>query len=81
MRNPDRLRPLGEGEAALTAALKPVLFISLIAQKRILEARERGKRAKDVRTSLQASAELYGVVARAGEVLRPVLSRALEELA
>ena len=71
-----RLIPeLDKLEAELGAALKPVLFISLLKQRDIGDAVRDGKRASTAASSLEISRRLYGIILEAGALLGPVLNR------
>jgi hypothetical protein len=79
-RSPSRLDALKPLERRLLKALKPVVFVSLLRQKAILDALERGRRAKSLTESLEASLELYEVVRSACAALRPLLSAGIARL-
>ncbi|MBI4509590.1 MAG: motility associated factor glycosyltransferase family protein [Deltaproteobacteria bacterium] len=74
------LSRLDEAEKELTKLLKPVLFISLLRQAEIRNAREAAKDAKTLHESLGASQRLFSVISMAGELLRPYLGSSLEAL-
>lgn len=79
-RDPKRLPELQKAEAELSRLLKPIRFLSLIAQGDITAAQQRALEAKTLEENLAAAKTLFDVVERAGQVLRKPLAAALEAL-
>lgn len=81
VRNPGRVKALGEAERRLLLALKPVVFLSLLSQEDIVNAVERARQSKSLSQSIDASLELYEVVLSACMLLKPRLARGVARLA
>jgi hypothetical protein len=79
-RDPARVDKLGEVEAKLSEALKPVRLFKLVAYDEVLAAKERARVATDLRENLAAARALFGVVERGVKLLRDPLGRALKAL-
>src|SRR6185503_12913505 len=79
-RDPGRLERLQETEAELIQALRPLRFLSLLAQGEIASAQERVLAARSIEENLGAAESLFLVVERACRTLRAPLEAALAEL-
>jgi hypothetical protein len=79
-RDPARLERLQETEAELIQALRPLRFLSLLAQGEIAAAQERVLAARSIEENLGAAESLFQVVERACRTLRAPLEAALAEL-
>jgi hypothetical protein len=79
-RDPSRLDGLARHEAELGRALRPLRFVSLLAQSEIVAAQEDARRARDLRANLAAARRLFDVVLRATRTLAEPMERALHEL-
>ncbi|MCZ6597991.1 MAG: hypothetical protein O7B99_10155, partial [Planctomycetota bacterium] len=79
-KRPKLLHKLQAAERELSGALKPVRFLSLMAQNDILKAQEQASAAKTLEENLEAARLLFSVVERAGDKLRAPLEKALDEL-
>jgi len=78
--NPRRREELGELESRLTAALRPIRFLSIMAQEDIGAAQEQARRARGLEENLAAARKLFGVVESACGRLQGPLENALREL-
>lgn len=79
-RRPSLLGALTEKERELSAALAPIQFVSVIAQRDIRAAQERAERAKSMDENLAAAQKLFAVIERAGQTLREPLERCVAGL-
>lgn len=75
--NLDRLT---EVERALSAAIAPVRFLSLIAQKEVAEISATGKDATTLKENLASTRRLFAAVQRAADSIAPKIKRAAEQL-
>jgi hypothetical protein len=72
---------LGAEERRLSAALAPVVFVSILAQAKIRAATSKAAAAKTIEQNLAAARELFAVVQGAGKLLRRPLADSRAELA
>ncbi len=79
-RDTTRLGRLQETETELVQALRPMRFLSLLAQGEITSAQERVLSATTLEENLSAAESLFGVVQKACETLRAPLRSACAEL-
>jgi hypothetical protein len=79
-RDPGRLERLQETEAELIGALRPLRFLSLLAQGEIVAAQERVLAAQTLEDNLQAAERLFDVVEQACVRLRAPLDAARAEM-
>ncbi len=80
-RDASGLEDLQKAEADLSRALKPVRFLSLIAQGEIVAAQQRAQEATSLEENLAAAEALFQVVERACRIVHAPLEAALAELA
>ncbi|MCR9160627.1 MAG: motility associated factor glycosyltransferase family protein [Nannocystaceae bacterium] len=75
--NLDRLT---EAEKALSAAIAPIRFLSLVAQKQIAEISAQGKDATTLQDNLASTRRLFLAVQKAAESIAPRIKRAAQQL-
>jgi hypothetical protein len=80
-RDPGRLERLQQTEVELIAALRPLRFLSLLAQGEIVAAQERVTSAQSLADNLLAAGRLFDVVENACVRLRAPLEAARAEIA
>jgi hypothetical protein len=72
---PERARRLDAPEAALQVALRGAYVLSIVTQRPLREAGERGARARSLAEALHASLDLYRAIrARAAELRGPLVT-------
>lgn len=80
LRQADALAKLDHTEKQLTAALRPILFISFMWQKELRRVQEVGRDAKTLKHSLEASRHFYRLIEQAAGQVRPELDKSLVAL-
>lgn len=71
---------LGEAEKALSAAIAPVRFLSLVAQNEVAEISSHGKDATTLNDNLASTRRLFQAVQKAAESISPRLKRVMAQL-
>lgn len=74
------LPALDKKEAELIAALKPVLFISLLQQRALREAVDAGSKGESLEQLLESSKKLFEIVRSSDRLIRPPLLQAKREI-
>ena len=67
-------------EAELSAAIKPLRLVALVAQRSIIDAAEAGRRAPNLEANLAASGRLIDIFQEAASFVRGPLEEALDRL-
>ena len=75
-----RLERLSEAERALSAALAPVRFLSLFAQKELTALNTEARDANTLKDNLAATRALFRAVQKAADAMAPQLDRAIAAL-
>lgn len=74
------LERLSEAEQALSNAIAPVRFLSLVAQKEIAEISSRGKDATTLQDNLASTRRLFSAIQKAADSIYPRVKRAVSQL-
>ncbi len=75
-----QLERLSEAETALSEAIAPVRFISLLATKELSEVSTAGKDANTLADNLASTRRLFRAVQKAADTIAPRLKRAIQQL-
>ena len=75
--NLDRLT---EAEKALSSAIAPIRFLSLVAQNQVAEISAQGKDATTLKDNLASTRRLFQAVQKAAESIAPKVKQAAEQL-
>lgn len=71
---------LSEAEQALSEAIAPVRFLSLVAQKEVAEISSLGKDATTLQDNLASTRRLFSAIQRAADSIYPRIKRAAAQL-